>query len=278
MAVEMSTVMGAALSELRVQPVMIRVRATAGQATVVDSRAARLVWEPRRVVSVYAVPVADIAGRLVAGKGVGGRVPPGAATLPPVLSPRHPFAVHSAAGTVYDIEAADATLPGAAFVLDDPDLDGYALLDWPAFTQWYEEDQAAVGHPREPFHRIQCLPSSRHVVVRIGGEVVADSHRPVLLLETSLPPRWYLPREDVRMGTLSPSDTHTTCAYKGQASYWSTTVGGQELDDIVWTYEEPRHDAEEVRDLLCFYAEHTDTIVDGEPLGRPQTEWSRDRT
>jgi len=190
MAVEMSTVLGAALAELRVQPVVRRVRADLGDTTVVDTTAARLVWEPRRVVSAYAVPVTDIAGRLVTADsrdGADGRVEPDAAALPPVLTPREPFAVHSAGGTAYDNQTGGATLPGAAFVVDDPDLDGYALLDWTAFTRWYEEGQEAVGRPREPFHRIQCLPSTRHVVVEIGGQIVADTHRPTLLLET---PTW----------------------------------------------------------------------------------------
>jgi uncharacterized protein (DUF427 family) len=274
----MSTVLMSALPELRTQAIDYRIRAMVGDATVVDTRSGRLMWEPRRVVSAYAVPVTDLAGRLVPAGEDGGRVRPDISALPPVLSPRHPFAVHSTAGTAYDIETDTVTLPGAAFVPEDPDLDGYAELDWSAFSQWMEEDQVAVGHPREPFHRIQCLPSTRHVVVEIGGEAVADSHHPVMLLETGLPPRWYLPREDVRMDLLTPSDSRTTCAYKGHASYWSTSAGGTELKDIAWSYEDPRHDAEEVRDLVCFYAESTDTIVDGKPTGRPETEWSRSRT
>lgn len=278
MAVEMGGVMNAALGELRMQPVEWRVRAGLQDTRVVDTDAARLVWEPRRVVSAYAVPVADLAGRLVPIGPDGGRVDPDVSGLPPVLSPRNPFAEHSTPGTTYDIETEAGTLPAAAFVPDDPDLQGYAVLDWEAFTVWFEEDQQAVAHPREPQHRIRCLPSSRHVVVSVGGEVVADTQRPVLLVETGLPPRWYLPRDDVRMDLLTRSDTRTTCAYKGQASYWSTTAGGTDLKDIAWTYEDPRHDAEEVRDLLCFYVEHTDTVVDGQPLGRPVTEWSRERT
>lgn len=278
MAVEMGTLLSAALSELRTQPVEIRVRAGTDEDIVVDTTAARLVWEPRRVVSTYAVPVTDIAGRLVTSGGGDGRVRPDLAVLPPVLSPREPFAMHSAGGTAYDIETGRATLPGAAYVVDDPDLDGYALVDWTAFPRWWEEGQEAVGHPRDPFHRIRCLPSTRHVVVEIGGEVVADSTRPVLLLETSLPARWYLPREDVRMDLLTPSTSRTTCAYKGHASYWSTTAGGTDLPDIAWTYEDPRHDADEVRGLVCFYAEATDVVVDGQRTGRPVTDWSEDRT
>jgi uncharacterized protein (DUF427 family) len=270
MSVQMTSVLAKAMRELRQHPVPVRVRAERDGTPVVDSLAARLVWEPRRIVSAYAVPVADISGTLVAPQ----EVAPDVRSLPPALSPQHGFAVHSTNGTAYDIETADGTLPGAAFVVDDPDLEGYALLDWSAFSRWYEEGEEVRGHPREPFHSIRCLPSDRHVVVEVDGQVVVDTTRAVLLTETMLPPRYYVPREDVRMDLLTPSDSHTICAYKGEASYFS--LG--DTADLVWTYEDPRHEAAPVRDLLCFYAEHTDYVVDGERLPRPVTDWSRSRT
>jgi uncharacterized protein (DUF427 family) len=270
MSLQMTSLLAAAMRELRQHPVALRIRAERDGTTIVDSRAARLVWEPRRVVSAYAVPVGDIAGSLVNPQ----PQTPDPRSLPPVLSPRHGFAVHSATGTAYDIETSEGTLPGAAFVPDDADLEGYALLDWAAFTRWFEEGEEVRGHPREPFHSIRCMPSDRHVVVEIDGQVVADTQRAVMLVETTLPPRWYIPRDDVRMDLLTPSDSHTICAYKGQASYWSFG----DTRDIVWTYIDPRHEAEPVRGLLSFYAEHTDYVVDGERIPRPVTEWSRSRT
>ena len=270
MSVQMMSVLASAMRELRQHPVLIRVRAEHDDTTVVDSGQARLVWEPRRIVSSYAVPVADITGTLVNPQ----PLTPEGRSLPPVLSPAQRFAVHSATGTAYDIETASGTLPGAAFVVDDPDLDGYAVLDWDAFTRWFEEGEEVRGHPREPFHSIRCLPSERHVVVEIDGQVVADTTRAVMLNETMLPPRWYIPREDVRMDLLTPSESHTVCAYKGQASYWSYG----DVADIVWTYDDPRHEATPVRGLLSFYAEHTDYVIDGERIPRPVTEWSRSRT
>lgn len=270
MSVQMMSVMATAMRELRQHPVALRIRAELDGTSVVDSTAARLVWEPRRIVSAYAVPVADIAGTLVNPQAVS----PEVRSLPPVLSPRQGFAVHSASGTAYDIETSAGTLPGAAYVTDDPDLEGYAVLDWDAFTRWFEEGEEVRGHPREPFHSIRCLPSDRHVVVEVDGQVVADTARAVMLVETTLPVRWYIPREDVRMDLLTPSDSHTICAYKGEASYWSYG----DVADIVWTYEDPRHEAAPVRDLLSFYAEYTDYVIDGERLPRPVTEWSRSRT
>ncbi|HEY8308426.1 MAG TPA: DUF427 domain-containing protein [Lapillicoccus sp.] len=270
MSVQMMSVLAGAMRDLRQHPAAVRVRAEKDGTTVVDTFAARLVWEPRRIVSAYAVPVADIGGTLVNPR----TVSPEVRSLPPVLSPRQGFAVHSAAGTAYDVETAAGTVHDAAFVLDDPDLEGYAVLNWDAFTRWFEEGEEVRGHPREPFHSIRCLPSDRHVVVEVDGQVLADTTRAVMLVETTLPARWYIPREDVRMDLLAPSDSHTICAYKGQASYWSYG----DVEDIVWTYDDPRHEAAPVRGMLSFYAEHTDYIVDGERIARPVTEWSQSRT
>jgi uncharacterized protein (DUF427 family) len=130
-----------------------------------------------------------------------------------------------------------------------------------------------VGHPRDPFHRIDVLPSSRPVRVELDGQLLAESSRPALLFETMLPPRFYLPREDIRAGLVS-STTTSYCAYKGQASYWSVTVGGRVVPDLAWTYEEPLHDAARVRGLIAFFDERIDVTLDGRRRERPITPWS----
>jgi uncharacterized protein (DUF427 family) len=147
------------------------------------------------------------------------------------------------------------------------------ILDFGAFDAWYEEDELNVGHPRDPFHRIDVLPSSRQVQLELDGEVLADSSRPALLFETMLPARYYLPRADVT-AELIPSDTKTWCAYKGQASYFSVAVGGRLVPDIAWSYPDPRHDAVQVRDLIAFFDERIDARLDGERRARPVTPWS----
>ena len=147
------------------------------------------------------------------------------------------------------------------------------VLDFGAFDAWYEEDELNVGHPRDPFHRIDVLPSSRHVRLELDGQVLAESSRPTLLFETMLPARYYLPREDVR-AELVPSGTRTFCAYKGQASYWTAAPGGPVLADIAWTYENPLHDAARVRGLIAFFDERIDVTLDSERLARPVTPWS----
>ena len=120
------------------------------------------------------------------------------------------------------------------------------------------------------FGRIDVLRSSRHIRIEHDGTLLAESSHPVLLFETLLPVRFYLPRDDVAV-ELEPSDTVSYCAYKGRASYLSAPGGPS---DIAWTYPDPLHDAAQVRDLICFFDERVDVIVDGERRARPTTPWS----
>src|SRR5262245_21765606 len=120
---------------------------------------------------------------------------------------------------------------------------------------WYEEDDEIFVHPRDPHHRVDVLHSSRHVQVVALGEMVADSRRPSLLFETGLPTRYYIPRADVRMSLLVPSDSHTQCPYKGIASYYSVRVGNRLARDLAWTYRFPIPECPKIEDLVCFYNE-----------------------
>ena len=158
-----------------------------------------------------------------------------------------------------------------------PPLAGHVAFYWDRVDGWLEEDEPAIGHVRDPYHRVDVLDSSRHVRVSVGGEVVAESSRARALFETGLPTRWYFPHEDVRTDALVESDTHTTCAYKGIASYWSVRSGEEIEPDLAWFYPEPRHDAERVTGYIAFFNEHVDLEVDGELQERPQTQWSRRR-
>jgi len=261
--------MMANLSELRFEPVTRRIRCRIDGDTVVDTTEAMLVWEPRRIVPVYAVPAADIRAELTtftAGQ------QPGLDALPPVLGPEN-FGIHTCAGEPLTIHSAGRVLDGIAFRPDAPELGGRIALDWPAFD-WLEEEQPVVGHPHDPFTRIDVLAASRHVVVSLNGVGLADSRRPIGLFETYLPPRWYLPPADVRLDLLTPSDTTSTCAYKGHASYFSLSGGSPGGRDIAWTYTNPLHEVVAVKDHVCFFAERTDLDVDGQRTSRPVTPWS----
>jgi uncharacterized protein (DUF427 family) len=113
-------------------------------------------------------------------------------------------------------------------------------------------------------HTITTTPTTAHVVVTLGGEKIAETDRPVLLDETGLPTRYYLPREDVRTDLLQATDLHTTCPFKGEASYWSAEVGGQVFNDLVWSYEAPIPEAAQIAGLMCFYPDRVELTVDGQ--------------
>jgi uncharacterized protein (DUF427 family) len=155
-----------------------------------------------------------------------------------------------------------------------PGLDDHVTFPWAAFDAWYEEDEQLLGHAIDPYHRVDVRPTSRRIAISSGGTVLADSTRAKALFETGLPPRWYVPREDIRVD-LEASDLRTECAYKGVASYYSVTSGNERLENIAWTYPDPRHDAEPVRDYVCFFNEGTDIEIDGERQERPMTPWAR---
>jgi uncharacterized protein (DUF427 family) len=145
----------------------------------------------------------------------------------------------------------------------------FARLD-----EWWEEEERIHVHPRDPYHRVDVLPSSRHVRISLEGETLGESARPLVLFETGLPPRYYLPREDVRADVLEPSERRTRCPYKGEASYWSVRVGAVEEEDLVWCYRDPLRAVEDIAGRLAFFDERVDVEVDGEMQARPVTQWS----
>lgn len=277
MAITMSTLFFGALPELRCEPSPKRIRALAGGATWADTTAAMVVWEPRRIVPGYAVPEADLDAELLpAGPAPQAEAHAVAvnAEVGDVLDPRSPFSVRSTAGEAVSLRRGSQVLDGAGFRPADPQLAGYVILDWSAFDQWLEEDDEVFAHPRDPFKRIDVRSSSRHVVVSVDGVVLADTTRAKLLFETYLPTRTYVPREDVRMELLVPSDTSSWCAYKGHARYWSAQVNGELRQDLAWSYEEPLSDGVEVKDRITFFDEKVDVTVDGKPRPRPLSPWS----
>jgi uncharacterized protein (DUF427 family) len=155
-----------------------------------------------------------------------------------------------------------------------PPIAGYLAFYWQEMDHWYEEDEEVFVHPRDPYHRIDVLESSRHVKVTVGGEIVAETNRPTILFETGLPPRYYMPLEDVGEKVIVASETTTQCPYKGTASYYSVEAGGERVEDLIWYYPDPIPEAAKIEGLLCFFNEKVDLEVDGEEQQRPITQWS----
>jgi uncharacterized protein (DUF427 family) len=112
-------------------------------------------------------------------------------------------------------------------------------------------------------HTITTETAGERVQIIIGGETLADSSDAVLLHETGMPTRYYLPREDVRMDRLVATDLQTTCSFKGDAQYWSARVGDRELTGVAWSYPEPIAGREDIAGLVAFFNDRVDQVVVG---------------
>ncbi|GLS22224.1 hypothetical protein GCM10007874_52410 [Labrys miyagiensis] len=145
-------------------------------------------------------------------------------------------------------------------------LAGYIAFVWNAADHWYEEDEEVFVHARDPYARVDTLHSTSHVQVWLDGELIADSRKPVLVFETHLPTRFYIPHEDVRLDRLVPSDSQTRCPYKGLASYWSARLkDGTIRKDVAWEYGNPIPEIPKIKGLIAFYPDAVDEIrLDGE--------------
>jgi len=243
---------------VKVEQGLKRVRAYLHGEPVVDSTRPLLVWEIPYFPAYY-FPEADVRTALLA---------PSARTE---HSPSRGDAVYS------HIEVGGTRAEDAAWRYPDSPIDelrGAIRIDWEAMDAWFEEDEQVYVHPRSPYTRVDVLPSSRHVEVEIDGVKVADSVRPVLLFETGLPVRYYLPKTDVRLDLLTPTDTTTGCPYKGTAEYYSIDIDGTTYDDAVWWYRSPLPESLGIGGLVAFYNERVDLIIDGERLERPRTHFS----
>ena len=238
------------------------VRGVKGEVTVVDSRHPVLVWEPGVPVPLYAFPRAEVREDL----------------LRPAKNP--PADAHTGSRVFYDLEVAGKTVENAAWKFPAVDLAGHIAFEWfrrvgRGLDRWYEEAEEIFIHPRDPHKRVDALSSGRHVRVEIDGTVVADTHRPVLLFETGLPTRYYIPREDVRLDLFAPTDRSTGCPYKGTAEYWSWRGEADVPSNILWSYPDPLPAVGPIKGLLAFYNEEVDITVDGELQERPVTFFSR---
>jgi uncharacterized protein (DUF427 family) len=175
-----------------------------------------------------------------------------------------------------DVDLAAAERVGRRIGDDGPEgTEGLWTFPWDGTVAWFEEAMEVVVHARDPRHRVDALPSDRHVVIEVAGEVVAESRAPHAVFETYLPTRWYLPMEDVRRGMLEPSDLVTSCPYKGTAGYWSVRAGGELHEDLAWSYPHPIVEQPRLAGLVAFFDERVDVTIDGERQERPITPWSR---
>jgi uncharacterized protein (DUF427 family) len=227
--------------------------------TVADSRHALLVSESGHQ-PVYYFPPEDVRSDL----------------LEP--SDRHTRCPKKGEASYHSVRVGDRFEKAVAWYYPEP-LEGAAAIKdriafyWDRMDHWYEEDEEVVVHPRDPYHRVDVIPTSRRIRISLDGELLAESDQAMALFESNLPTRWYLPREDVR-AELEPTDTVTRCPYKGTASYYAVRVpGGEAVKDLIWYYDDPLPAVERIAGRLCFFNERVDVEVDGELEGKPETAW-----
>ena len=235
-----------------------RIRTYLGGELVAETTKPLLVWEKPHY-PVYYFPQEDVKLELLSATGELKRSPSrGDATL-------------------YTVSATSAKAEGAAYRhLDSPveELRNYVAFAWDAMGSWFEEDEEVYVHARDPYTRVDILPSSRQIEVVIDGVKVADSRSARFLYETGLPTRYYLPKTDVRMDLLEPTDLHTECPYKGVASYYDVVINGARHENVVWWYPFPTQESSRIAGYVSFYNEKLDIYVDGELEARPQTTFS----
>jgi len=241
-----------------VEPAPRRVRGVLAGTTVFDTTRALYVWEWPNYPQYY-VPLADV--------------------VPDVLvDEQHPQ--HLGRGTAYrhGLRVGEISRPGAACVYREDAAEGLAdtvRFDWAALDAWYEEDEQVFVHPRNPYTRVDAIRSSRTIRVELDGVVLAESPSPVMVFETGLPTRYYVPRTHVNFEHLVPTDTVSECPYKGTTSgYWSVQAGTTH-PDLAWSYDFPTRQLLPITGMVAFYNEKLDHVLDGELLERPTTHFFR---
>jgi uncharacterized protein (DUF427 family) len=243
---------------IRIEQGARRIRAYLGGELVADTIHPVLVWETPHYPTYY-FPVADVRGELLQ---LDGEV------------------AHSPSrgdGKTYTLSAGARREPGAALRYEDSpieELRGLIRLQWDAIDSWFEEDEEVFTHARNPYTRIDILPSSRHIRVEVEAVTVAESTSAKLLFETGLPVRYYLPRTHVRMDLLELAEAVTHCPYKGQAQSFAIRAGGRMHENLAWSYPTPLPESERIAGLMAFYNEKLDISVDGVLQERPATKFS----
>ncbi|KIW28028.1 uncharacterized protein PV07_07718 [Cladophialophora immunda] len=227
-----------------------RVRGVLNGKYIFDTTAAKLVWE-NGYYPMYWIPKSDFldAAKFADDKPISG--------------------INSSTST---LSVGNKSVP--SLIVPDSfnsELVGYVKIDFKALDAWYEEQVQVLYHPKDPYHRVDLLPSGRQVRVEIDGVRLADTGSEggvMSLWETNFPARWYLPRTAINWEYLTPSDTHTGCPYKGEASYYNAVINGKEVKDVAWWYKNPTQESAGILGMLCFYPNKVDTWVDGKEIAK----------
>jgi uncharacterized protein (DUF427 family) len=233
---------------LYVEPLRRRMRVLFGGKWIADSEHALLLFEPGHYPMAY-FPETEIS--------------PGSLQRSE-HSTRHPDL-----GTTswYTVHAGEKSVPRGAWQHTDlpvhaKDLQGRIAFAWPLMDAFYEEDERIMGHAADSYHRIDIRQSFRHLVVRHGEQLIADTKRALVLYESGFAPRWYVPRDDTNESALTRVEHQTFCPYKGLCSYY-------DVDDAhlaAWSYPDAYPQVGRISDLISFEPEIVSVELDGKRL------------
>lgn len=238
-----------------IEPSPRRVRAHLGGVPLVDTTAAKYVWEWAGYPQYY-LPLSDFDASCLVDEEEDEHSDRGRARC-------------------FGLSCRGQDRPGSlrVFTSDSlPGLEGLVRVAWDAPDAWFEEDEEIFVHPRSPYVRVDAVRSNRSVRVEVDGVVLADATSSVMVFETGLPTRYHLDRTAVDFAHLEPSPTRTPCPYKGRTSeYWSVRIGDRVHEDLAWAYDYPTRQLAPIAGMVAFYGEKVDLIVDDRPLERPVT-------
>jgi uncharacterized protein (DUF427 family) len=233
---------------LYAEPLRRRMRIRFGGVWIADSEDIVLLHEPGRYPVAY-FPIADIAD--------GALLPSEHTTRHRDLGPTSWYTVRCGEHSKPRAAWQHTELPGYA-----SELKGRAAFAWRAMDAFYEEDDRIVGHAADAYHRIDIRQASRHLVVRHGDRVIADTTYPLALYESGFAPRWYVPRTDVEESALAPSEGQTFCPYKGLCSYYD--IG--DAHRAAWSYEDAWPEVGRISGLISFEPDKVAVHLDGARL------------
>jgi uncharacterized protein (DUF427 family) len=233
---------------LYAEPLRRRMRVRFAGSWIADSEDVVLLHEPGRYPVAY-FPLADISDQVLQ--------PISTVTQHHDLGETAWYAVSVGETTKTRAAWRHTALPDHAKVLEDR-----VAFAWRGMDAFYEEDERIVGHAADLYHRNDIRRTSRHLVVKAGDRVVADTHAPLVLFESGFAPRWYVPRADVDESALTPVEGQTFCPYKGLCSYYD--VAG--VARAAWYYPQAWEEVARVRDMISFEQDKLTVTLDGKPL------------
>jgi uncharacterized protein (DUF427 family) len=233
---------------LYAEPLRRRMRVRFGGEWIADSEDVVLLHEPGRYPVAY-FPRRDVR--------------------PEVLSGGDRFTRHRDLGLTAWFTVSAGGRAGQRAAWEHVDLPAYAgelagriAFAWRAMDAFHEEGERILGHAADGYHRIDIRTTSRRLIVRAGGEVIADSSRPLVLYESGFAPRWYVPRADIAEDALTPVEGQTFCPYKGLADYYDIGTTGR----AAWSYRDAYSEVGRISDLVSFEPDKVDVYLDGRQL------------